>query len=530
MAESTCDHGGSHGYRELVGLFPSDSDSRVELLCDLFSRCTHREQVVVLEQLPEYLKRDFVSLLPPELVMKILCYLDPMDVLGCLLVSRRWNEVINDCRPYWKFLCSRVGIPQFMRVETEHRTLKGFALTAMKLRNRIKKAKPKFTYFTQGFESINVITVQAAEPITGGAFIGHVIHPNEARTAVEKHVLSIKVVDSDGVFSNVANVTVAQLFVLIWGFASSTFILVYGSTGEWIRCKLPPTKKRRSSAHMWMDQEICSMAFYEIGSCPDCSLVGVIPKKPRDNSLWNFGITKLIVGQSDVGKVKCPFSFMPYEELKGNPYFEAHKIALLPHSGGTDQHGFCNNHRVLFQFGACIVLFTLHSESNGSCHISAPLQSFCPEDNQSLFASAYIMGHKFCLSADNKILGYFVDGYFYRWNVETYESSRSLRRTFPGNARCLAVGHLYSMMLSSQTVRVFSSITGESVLNYGIRYSGESPNRPIYGPVHQEWLNTLELPSSIPKCELIVTISQWLSPAALFFKAPHVCVPEEKES
>lgn len=64
-----------------------DSRSRVVLLKQLLVVCTHQEQLAVEEALSSYLCRDFLTLLPPELVCKILSYLDYKEVLKhCSLV------------------------------------------------------------------------------------------------------------------------------------------------------------------------------------------------------------------------------------------------------------------------------------------------------------------------------------------------------------------------------------------------------------------------------------------------------------
>ena len=65
-----------------------NSQSRIDVICHIFSCCTHQEQLCLLKKLPDYLKRDFVGLLPQELAVKIVSYLEPEDVLrNCLLVS-----------------------------------------------------------------------------------------------------------------------------------------------------------------------------------------------------------------------------------------------------------------------------------------------------------------------------------------------------------------------------------------------------------------------------------------------------------
>ena len=86
--------------------------ARVEQICSLFGECTHQEQLSLLDRLPACLCRDFISLLPPEMVSMIMAYLDPKDLLNsCLLVSRSIC-CIENCPQYyfqgcWSKLLSR---------------------------------------------------------------------------------------------------------------------------------------------------------------------------------------------------------------------------------------------------------------------------------------------------------------------------------------------------------------------------------------------------------------------------------------
>ena len=66
----------------------SEPQNPVRLIHELFCACSLQDQLKLLEDLPSYLNRDFVSLLPLEVVEKILSYLSPSSVLGsCILVS-----------------------------------------------------------------------------------------------------------------------------------------------------------------------------------------------------------------------------------------------------------------------------------------------------------------------------------------------------------------------------------------------------------------------------------------------------------
>ncbi len=57
------------------------------ILRDLFSHCSHQEQLTLLQELPKFLCRDFIVLLPLDVVPLILEYLEPAHVItSCMMV------------------------------------------------------------------------------------------------------------------------------------------------------------------------------------------------------------------------------------------------------------------------------------------------------------------------------------------------------------------------------------------------------------------------------------------------------------
>ncbi len=54
---------------------------------DLFSYCSHQEQLTLLQELPKFLCRDFIVLLPLDVVPLVLEYLEPADIItSCMMV------------------------------------------------------------------------------------------------------------------------------------------------------------------------------------------------------------------------------------------------------------------------------------------------------------------------------------------------------------------------------------------------------------------------------------------------------------
>lgn len=68
--------------------YSSAPKNRVALIRELLGECSHQEQLQLLKDLLNHLKRDFFKFLPLELVEHVLSYLPPTCVLGsCIRVS-----------------------------------------------------------------------------------------------------------------------------------------------------------------------------------------------------------------------------------------------------------------------------------------------------------------------------------------------------------------------------------------------------------------------------------------------------------
>ena len=64
---------------------------------------------------------EFISNLPPEVVLKITSYLPVRDVLRCLAVCRSWKEIleVREMTPFWRRACEFAGLPSYyVREET----------------------------------------------------------------------------------------------------------------------------------------------------------------------------------------------------------------------------------------------------------------------------------------------------------------------------------------------------------------------------------------------------------------------------
>ena len=64
----------------------------------------------LFQRLEEFLKRDFLGLLPREVSFAILRYLDTESLLACCDVSETWADVVNSCTAAWRRVCHEAGL------------------------------------------------------------------------------------------------------------------------------------------------------------------------------------------------------------------------------------------------------------------------------------------------------------------------------------------------------------------------------------------------------------------------------------
>lgn len=483
--------------------------------------------MLIEERLPLYLKRDFVSLLPPEIVIKILSYLGTGDIFGCLLVSRNWNRVITDCEPFWKYHSRTIGVSPLVlatRIDN-YDTYKDFVLAVMRARGAVRRGKPTYQlYLDRTSKQPNAtLTCRPAKPIINDMFIGHEVY---AGSNFGTYFLSIRIHNEVQEIVELTSVPVSHLFVIIWCFSSYRHVVIHGSNGTWIQTEIVSKEMHKVYNNTWYDR-VYSGAYHELACCPDCALVGIVAKVPREKRIWDFLLNRLVFGYDEPEKVYGSFSFLPMDPKENSVFFQIHKLAMLPvltdgSDSDRDVDGFCRRHKLFIQFGACICIFSLDVRYDRRTRLESleieHICSLCPFDDHSFYTTPSILGHQFSMSSDYKLAAYFVDGSFFAWNLETHEmyGCRKKGFQFPTNADCIAVGYLFSIMYTSgiRGLRVISTVNGESLLFHRIEYTGDNP---VHAPIDQTWLNELDVPEmSIP---LAVTIREWQNPGYLSFKS-----------
>lgn len=84
----------------------SSSQQRALILQGLISQCCFPQLSVISHEISHLLKIDFLEMLPSELALKILCYLDCQSLCSAAQVSTKWKQLADDDR-VWRYMCEQ---------------------------------------------------------------------------------------------------------------------------------------------------------------------------------------------------------------------------------------------------------------------------------------------------------------------------------------------------------------------------------------------------------------------------------------
>ncbi|KAK1049354.1 hypothetical protein LTR74_017316 [Friedmanniomyces endolithicus] len=95
------------GYRHMRAIFAEmDNEERQRILAELLNMCDGKLLGFVADFVGPRLKRDPFSVLPNELCLRILTFIDARTLARSSQVTRRWRELVSDDMA-WKSLCER---------------------------------------------------------------------------------------------------------------------------------------------------------------------------------------------------------------------------------------------------------------------------------------------------------------------------------------------------------------------------------------------------------------------------------------
>jgi hypothetical protein len=86
-------------------------EQKTKALDAIISACDSSQLKFMLEKIRPQFQRDFISLLPKELALHVLSFLEPQDLLVAAQICRTWNALCED-NLLWKAKCKRYDIDE----------------------------------------------------------------------------------------------------------------------------------------------------------------------------------------------------------------------------------------------------------------------------------------------------------------------------------------------------------------------------------------------------------------------------------
>ena len=115
-----------------------NSEQKEETICSLIHILESKEKYLLQSSLPDLLYRDFIQLLPYELLERIIGFLEFEDILNCCKVSKLWNEKLTNFSRIWKTQASNcLGLKTNLE-DSEIGKWKDYAMFGRKWRHRLK--------------------------------------------------------------------------------------------------------------------------------------------------------------------------------------------------------------------------------------------------------------------------------------------------------------------------------------------------------------------------------------------------------
>lgn len=116
------------------------SEQKKEFVSRFLENMGHQEKYLLQTALPQLLYRDFVKLLPLEILEKIFDFLNLKDVLNCCLVSKHWNKYLNSQQSLWKNHAKYLGM-NLTSSSAAHPEYKVEAIRGFHLRQKLQKSQ-----------------------------------------------------------------------------------------------------------------------------------------------------------------------------------------------------------------------------------------------------------------------------------------------------------------------------------------------------------------------------------------------------
>ena len=479
-----------------------ESSSHVDAICNLFLRCTHQDQLALIQLLPHLITRDFIAYLHTPLTARILSFLPLADVLKCLRVSKTWRQTVQECEPFWLDVCSSVGVTSNILQKKRYGNLMSYTLRAWRHADRVHRMFSSNGYVLT-VESKHLIHSEAARAYSGGRAQRR---QYETSYAGSGNVLCLgKGVGADALLLHVTlpgttmyterGLRVCSGWQVTWSFVSknSKYITFSTSDARWGRLEKGSSEAEYKSLCFWNDTTPVSIGEARIAGCARCSLIVEVDKTAVAENVWSYRAIELDPTKRVVTQTHSVVS--PIIPIRTENYVHLESIALLPHPSSKTgaSRGKCHEHHLLLQLGTAIAVLRLPPNHTDPEHISL----LCPYNDTSTVTSVLQIGHKFSVSSDFSLLSLCTTNTLHVWSLIQMDLVSTVtvpvRYGSPFKWRCLAVGHLFSLLHNDTKAIIVCTHAGHVIQEFcpPANTFSQQDMYCLTSPAEENWLNTI---------------------------------------
>lgn len=483
-----------------------DGEARIKVLLSLVKVCSYQQQLQLVEALHEHLHKDFISLLPDDLVERVLSSLSVEDAVNCSLVSKKWNRVVGACTTFWNKKAEELGMSKTFIAEqmkaSRFKCLKDLCASAIYQQNRIHSLMVRSAAVSKNSSDVSSNFVYAGCGVT----LRYSELNGFAQVVIERIISPHSIVE-------IAAFSVQPFSGKIkWSSSSEDYVLWKQLDGKWNGYDITSLE---GEMEQWVDEPV-SQGFHSISFCWSCHLIAIVTEAEDDVEVWDLQVIKMNKGKATVRKMVYP---LPLERVQNmwqkKRYFMGGDITLLSDSAEKDETGFCQSHRVFIQVDSKLVIYQLKAVPMSErlllvhhllpdARLSKPLHVISPETVEQQFPLMDLQVSKgrpyFCYSFNYSHVALFLESYLYIWKLDGYgEESRVdlLIFNLPTDCKCVAVGSIYAVLASNShgMCYVVLSRTGELLLQTSSAehcFNHEAHHSAcfnFFGPINQQWLS-----------------------------------------
>ena len=465
-------------------------ENRFSVILELVDQCTPEQKLRFQDKLKSHLSRDFLTLLPVEIVHYILSYIDVKDLITGLQVCRSWQQRITEANHTWKAATRKIGLSESVVSAKlpKYGSLVYLTVAALKHRNFISSSAPtmitipgngciddRFEYCWAG----NGISYGCLVPPVGTKLLIDIMLMGDALSPLSSRRLTKIPIDLQPT----------------WAVAIGREHIIWRNSDDncWVKYNLDT----EAGLEVWRERPDIESHLTDI--CEECGLIISVPSDiPIGTQFVRIAIKTLVSEQNSPIVMYCQLK-IPKCLLKIDSPVAVSEVETFTRKMPFDkQHKICEIHRLIVRFqhggnlGTC-VLGEYHIPPYVSAAVEIePTQMLQPvaADNLSFFQRS--TDGTLVSMVDTETCTHHI------WELEGGGAYHIVEAPLECTC-CLAVEHLYSVLHCENAVKVVVTYSGDVIFSCSFQLSKimSTVNPTIFypkfwPPLDLAWMNDFD--------------------------------------